>query len=85
MKSEIYNLAKELNINTEILVAAPTDGLWQEERTDEDQIGATYRELEWAMQFYGDKKRLSKRLKQVLKIYKQFNQKNQHKIKKIPV
>ena len=85
LKSEVYNLAKELNINNDILVAAPTDGLWEEEKTDEDQIGATYPELEWAMQFNGRKKILSKRQKEILEIYNQLNQRNQHKIKKIPV
>ena len=67
------------------MIAEPTDGLWEEEKTDKDQIGASYPELEWAMQFNGNEKILSKRKKQVLKIYKQFNKKNQHKIKKIPV
>ena len=85
LKSEVYLIAKELKINKEILIAEPTDGLWEEEKTDKDQIGASYPELEWAMQFNGNEKILSKRKKQVLKIYKQFNKKNQHKIKKIPV
>ncbi len=49
MKSEVFALAKALNINHEIQVAAPTDGLWGDDRTDEDQLGASYDELEWAM------------------------------------
>lgn len=48
-KSEVYALAKELGIVQSILKAAPTDGLWGDDRTDEDQIGASYPELEWAM------------------------------------
>ena len=49
MKSEVYALAEYMGINDEIIVAAPTDGLWGDDRTDEDQIGASYDELEWAM------------------------------------
>ena len=49
MKSEVFKLAKSLNINKDILEAPPTDGLWDNDQTDEDQIGATYEELEWAM------------------------------------
>ena len=48
-KTQVYQLAKELNIPESIQKAAPTDGLWDTERTDEQQIGATYPELEWAM------------------------------------
>lgn len=51
MKSEVYALGKELGIISEILAARPTDGLWTDGRTDEDQIGASYDELEWAMNF----------------------------------
>lgn len=50
-KTEVYELGKELGIIQEILDARPTDGLWTDGRTDEDQIGATYPELEWAMDF----------------------------------
>ena len=48
-KSEVYALADALGIIQEIQDAAPTDGLWADGRTDEEQIGATYEELEWAM------------------------------------
>lgn len=50
-KTEVYALGKELGVIQEILDARPTDGLWTDGRTDEDQIGATYPELEWAMNF----------------------------------
>lgn len=50
-KTEVYALASSLKIIQEILDARPTDGLWTDGRTDEDQIGATYPELEWAMKF----------------------------------
>ena len=49
MKTEVFALAKELNIIQSIQAAKPTDGLWDDDRSDEDQIGATYPELEWAM------------------------------------
>lgn len=49
VKSEVYELGRYLGINEDILNAAPTDGLHNDGRTDEDQIGATYAELEWAM------------------------------------
>ena len=42
-------LLKTLDVIDEIIKAKPTDGLWDDGRTDEDQIGATYKELEWAM------------------------------------
>ena len=45
MKSEVFKLSSELGINKEILNAKPTDGLWDDDRSDEDQIGASYPEL----------------------------------------
>lgn len=53
LKSEVRTLASHLGIIEEIVKAAPTDGLWADARTDEDQIGASYDELEWAMSEYG--------------------------------
>ena len=50
MKSQVRAVAKELNIIDEIIIAKPTDGLWDDTRSDEDQIGATYDELEKAME-----------------------------------
>jgi NAD+ synthase len=85
LKSEIYALGKTLNINNEILRAAPTDGLWGDDKTDEDQIGASYPELEWAMAFDGDKHTITAREKQVLQIYTKLNRANQHKMHAIPV
>jgi len=51
MKSEVYLLGKHLGVSEDILSARPTDGLWDDGKTDEEQIGATYDELEWAMEF----------------------------------
>ena len=84
MKSEVFQLAKALKINKEIIVAPPTDGLWDNDQTDEDQIGATYDELEWAMQ-NKETKNLSKRQQEVIEIYNKFHTANKHKMMAIPV
>ena len=88
MKSEVYELSKHLGINEDIIKAAPTDGLWGDSRTDEDQIGASYDELEWAMIMVEEGKTISDfkgREKQVMEIYTQRNQANKHKMDPIPV
>lgn len=88
MKSEVYLLAKEMGIVASIQTAAPTDGLWADGRTDEDQIGASYDELEWAMLFINhphDFYILTERQKKVLDIYTKLNNANQHKMNPIPV
>ena len=84
-KTEVTALGKYLGVIDEIVTAAPTDGLWGDGRKDEDQIGATYPELEWAMGFTGEESLLSEREKEVLNIYKRFNTLNQHKMHPIPV
>lgn len=85
MKSEVFQLAKEIGVIQEILDAPPTDGLWDDERVDEDQIGATYDELEWAMEYKGDKSELTERQKEVISIYDKFHKANKHKMVPIPV
>lgn len=88
MKSEVYALAAELGVNDEIMNAPPTDGLWGDDRTDEDQIGASYPELEWAMSFVdsdGDESSLDDRQQEVLAIYKRMHAANRHKMDPIPV
>ena len=86
MKSEVFALAKALNINEEIQKAAPTDGLWGDDRTDEDQLGATYNELEWAMRNVDTTPNsFSEREKEVMKIFLTFNRQNKHKMDPIPV
>jgi NAD+ synthase len=84
MKSEVYAMGKELGILPEILKAKPTDDLWADGRTDEDQLGATYDELEWAMK-YKYNTELTKREEEVLKIYMELQSKNRHKWEAIPV
>ena len=88
LKSQVYALAKELNIVESILQAKPTDGLFADGRSDEDQMSATYDELEWAMlalERMVDEKKFSAREKQVMKIYKGRNKTNKHKMEAIPI
>jgi len=84
-KTKVIELAKELGVVQSIIDAPPTDGLWEDERSDEDQIGATYQELEWAMEFRGGESELDEREKEVLSIYDRFHKKNLHKMRPIPV
>ncbi len=85
MKSQVFEIAKELGVVQEIRNAKPTDGLWGDDRSDEDQIGASYPELEWAMEFEGDETLLTKRQQEVLTIFRKLNKVNQHKMNPIPV
>ena len=86
MKSEVYEIAKALDIVEEIQRAAPTDGLWDDGRTDEEQIGATYAELEWAMRHEENPSEdLTERQHRVLEIYRGFNKANSHKMNPIPI
>lgn len=86
MKSEVYAVGRQLGILEEILKAPPTDGLWEDGRTDEAQIGATYDELEWAMNYdQSSKMELNPRQKEVLSIYLGYHRANKHKMLPIPV
>tara|TARA_B110000263_G_C15295452_1_gene505398 strand:- start:1505 stop:2293 length:789 start_codon:yes stop_codon:yes gene_type:complete len=87
LKSEVYLLASTLGIITEIQNASPTDGLWTDNRTDEDQIGASYEELEWAMKNNNlvDFKNISERKSQVISIFSKLKTQNKHKMNSIPV
>ncbi|MEO9513349.1 MAG: NAD(+) synthase [Flavobacteriaceae bacterium] len=88
LKTEVYDIGQVLGVNKAIMEAAPTDGLWGDSRTDEDQIGASYPELEWAMQMDELHKTIdafSDREKEVFRIYKKFNTANKHKMIPIPI
>ncbi|GGC77288.1 NH(3)-dependent NAD(+) synthetase [Flavobacterium lutivivi] len=88
VKSEVYEIGKYLKVPQSILNAAPTDGLFGDSRTDEDQLGASYDELEWAMEQVERNKKsedFSGREKVVFDIYKRLNTINQHKMNPIPV
>jgi len=87
-KSEVYKLAKQLWINKNILEARPTDWLHLNGATDEDQIWASYDELEWAMVEYDTWKRIEDfkwRKKEVMKIYSKRHEQNSHKMEMPPV
>ncbi|GGK11288.1 NH(3)-dependent NAD(+) synthetase [Yeosuana aromativorans] len=88
LKTEVYAIAEYLGINQDIIDAPPTDGLWGDDRTDEDQIGASYPELEWAMKMDGEGKKaedFTGREKEVFIIYKRYNNANKHKMNPIPI
>ena len=76
MKSEVVSLASSLGIDRRILQAPPTDGLWDDDRTDEAQLGLSYSDLEDAM----ENKSSINRPK-----YSQIRQLNLHKMEPIPV
>lgn len=88
MKSEVFALGDYLKIPESILTASPTDGLFGDDRTDEDQLGASYDELEWAMLADENGKTSADflgREKIVFDIYKRLNTINQHKMNPIPI
>ncbi|MEO8517441.1 MAG: NAD(+) synthase [Flavobacterium sp.] len=87
-KSDVRALAAYLNVPESILKAAPTDGLFGDDRSDEDQLGASYEELEFAMDALAKGKTandFSGREQVVFKIYQRLNTINQHKMNPIPV
>ncbi len=91
LKSEVYELAKHLRIPQSIQEAVPTDGLWDDNRSDEEQIGASYDELEWALNYSDNLEKgifiptLSDRQIDVLNIYEQRHSVNKHKLETVPV
>ena len=87
LKSEVFKIAYHLGIASSIQKAQPTDGLWDDDRSDEDQLGATYDELEWAMNYleHNSQDELSEREKKVLEIYSFHHQTNLHKMNPIPI
>ena len=74
-KTEVWELGRYLGVDPRIVEAKPTDGLWDDGRTDEDQLGASYADLEKAMEFgYGPG----------VEVLERFNKMNQHKMQPIP-
>ena len=64
-----------MGVSKKIIEASPTDGLWDDKRTDEDQLGASYSQLEEAMEYgTGDG----------VKVLERFSKMNRHKIQPIP-
>ncbi len=89
-KSEVYQVGRSLGIVESIMRAAPTDGLFGDSRTDEDQIGASYPELEWAMDLRDrgidtGTLGLSERQQNVLAIFDRRRAANRHKMLPIPI
>jgi len=76
LKTEVWDMGKELRINQEIIEADPTDGLWTDGRTDEQQVGLSYEEIEEAML----NEQSSNRNR-----YMEIRSKNVHKMEPIPV
>ena len=75
-KTEVWELGRELKILDDIINAAPTDGLWDDGRTDEGQLGLSYKEIEEAMNNENSKNRDK---------YIQIRKSNLHKMEPIPV
>ena len=84
MKSEVYELGEKLKIVDSIMNAKPTDGLWDDGRTDEDQLGISYDELEWAMSLKNHKD-LTEEQQKIINIYNMHKIANLHKMKSIPI
>ena len=74
-KTEVWELGKRLGVDQRIIDALPTDGLWDDDRKDEDQIGASYEQLEEAME---------KGTGNAIEILEKFNRQNKHKMEPIP-
>lgn len=88
MKSEVYKLGAFFKVPESILNAPPTDGLFGDGRTDEEQLGASYDELEWAMNMAEQgtsADELNGRELEVFEIFKRRNRVNKHKMLPIPV
>ena len=88
MKSEVFEISKALNINNEILEAKPTDGLWDDDRSDEDQIGASYDDLEKVMNSLErgeNPDEFDSEMKEKHTIYMKHHLANKHKMISIPI
>ena len=97
LKTEVWAMGRELGLPEEIVTAAPTDGLWADDRTDEDQLGMTYPELERMMALdvlqraqavdsnMPGSARLSADDRAKLRRYRELKARNQHKMQPIPV
>ena len=75
-KTDVWNIGKSLGVIEEIITAAPTDGLWDDSRNDESQLGLTYEQIEDAMENSDSK---------YFKRYQEIRGPNLHKMKPIPV
>lgn len=91
LKTQVWDMGRELGLPQEIIDAQPTDGLWDDGRTDEKQLGMTYAELEQAMRLdtlYSDDlelRTLNAAQKRQLRQYQKIRSRNIHKMLPIPV
>jgi NAD+ synthase len=88
MKTAVWDMGREFGLPQEIIDAAPTDGLWDDGRTDEGQLGMTYPELELAMDqdTYSELELYATGPeKKKLKQYRAIRARNLHKMEPIPV
>jgi NAD+ synthase len=91
LKTQVWDMGRELGLEQEIIDAPPTDGLWDDGRTDEGQLGMSYPELEHAMTLADadhcvyDPLTLTKTEKAQLKKYREIRARNMHKMRPIPV
>ena len=86
LKTEVWDMGRELGVSQAIINAAPTDGLWDDARNDEDQLGMTYPELEEAMAYAESNTRPTdaKKLQNLLK-FMSIQAKARHKMEPIPI
>ena len=86
MKTEVWDMGRALGVLPAIIDAAPTDGLWDDGRTDEDQLGMTYADLEIAMHIDEGRTQCNDAaFRQNLRRYRAIRARNLHKMQPIPV
>ena len=85
LKTEVWDMGRELGVMQEIIDAAPTDGLWDDHRTDEDQLGMSYQDLERMMLLDSNNSEVSKDDKSKIKRYRELRSQNLHKMQPIPI
>jgi NAD+ synthase len=82
----VWRLGEHLGVDERIISAPPTDGLWDDGRTDEDQIGTSYSMLEWVMEkgLTEDPLFLNEEQTNAINVYQKFHSQNKHKMVEIP-
>jgi NAD+ synthase len=85
-KTEVWMLGEHLGVDERIIAAPPTDGLWDDGRTDEDQIGTSYAMLEWVMErgLLEDPLFLNEEQTNAINVFQKFHMQNKHKMVEIP-
>lgn len=85
-KTEVWELGRHFGVDQRIIDASPTDGLWDDGRTDEDQIGTSYEMLEWVMEkgLNEDSSLFTEEQTNAINVYQKFHNQNKHKMISIP-